>query len=596
MKRFIITLSALALMCSCDLLDQTPQSTVAPENYFRDETDLRMFSNSFYPGGVNKEPYTEQSDNYIVVSGISNLVTGGSTRTPSNSGGWSWTQLRRINTFLGNLYRCEDKNVAREYEGLAKYFRAVFYFDKVVKFGDVPWVEKELESTDTEILYGKRDSRETVMTHMLSDIDMAIDALPSTVNPYRVNRWAALALKAQFCLFEGTFRKYHGIGEIDGHDWKYYLDLSWRAAKEIMDDGPYSLAPDYLKLFANPDADKNEFILAVRYDYAINSLWNNSTGYVVQPGQGGPGMTKKFADSFLMYDGTRFTDQADWATKNPVDELKDRDPRLGACIRTPGYIRLGETEVSAPDLGLCKTGLMIAKYVMDSSLPDVNRTDRAYNDMPVIRYAEVLLTFAEARAELGLLSQDDLDISVNLLRNRAWGKTDAPHLNMQEANNDPDDYLLSDEYGYTNLKKNWSTDPNLGIILEIRRERNVELAQESRRWNDLMRWKEGNCMNQKFYGLYFQAPGEYDLTGDGKADVCLWKDQKPQPSSANVVLFQIGVDVILSEDDHGYLDPYKQISHSFDENRDYLYPIPANARSLNNNLTQNPGWVDGLSF
>ena len=103
-------------------------------------------------------------------------------------------------------------------------------------------------------------------------------------------------------------------------------------------------------------------------------------------------------------------------------------------------------------------------------------------------------------------------------------------------------------------------------------------------------------MNQKFYGLYFQAPGEYDLTGDGKADVCLWKDQKPQPSSANVVLFQIGVDVILSEDDHGYLDPYKQISHSFDENRDYLYPIPANARSLNNNLTQNPGWVDGLSF
>lgn len=592
MKRHILSI-AFVMLCltSCNFLDQTPQDKVSPEDYFKTEQDLQLFTNPLYNNMLDKTPYEAQSDHYVHLN-LSTLIRGGNARTvPASGGGWTWTNLRRMNTLLGNLDKCEDPAVATKYEALTKFFRAYFYFEKVKRFGDVPWIDKELESTDAEILYGKRDSREFVMTKMLEDIDFAIENLGSEVSTYRVNRWAALALKAQFCLYEGTFRKYHGL-TLEGNDYQYYLDLAAKAAKEIIDNGPYRLASDYRMLFAQVDADANEYILAINNDYALQ-ICNNTCAYALMPTQGCPGLTRKFVNSFLMKDGSRFTDKEGWETMGFKDQTKDRDPRLGYCTITPGYKRLGATRVSAPDLGSSVTGFQISKYVMDCTLPEVDRVGKSYNDMPVYRLAEVYLIYAEALAELGTITQNDLDISVNLLRDRVG----MPHMNLLEANADPDPYLSSEKYGYRNVAK----DGNEGIILEIRRERSIELAQENKRWDDLMRWKEGLCLNQELYGIYFSGPGEYDLTGDNIADILLYvKGNKPQKSNENVVEYQLGSDVILTEETKGYIAPHAEVGDvnrtGFNEERDYLYPVPINERTLNPELTQNPGWDDGLSY
>jgi hypothetical protein len=339
-------------------------------------------------------------------------------------------------------------------------------------------------------------------------------------------------------------------------------------------------------LFAEPDADAGEYILAIKNDRSL-TIFNNSTAYATMPTQGCPGLTKKFVDSFLMADGSRFTDREGWSTMQFVDELTGRDPRLAMVCVTPGYIRLGATEVSAPDLGCSVTGYQVAKFVMDETLPGVGRVDMSYNDMPVFRLGEVYLNYAEALAELGTLTQGDLDRSVNLLRDRVG----MPHLDLTAANADPDWYLCSPEYGYRNV-----TGADKGIILEIRRERAVELCQEGFRLPDLIRWREGDCISQTFHGVYFPGPGEYDLTGDGKADIRLYVGSKP--ATNDLVNIEIGSDtgVLLSEGESGYLDHHKNIAHVFDENRDYYYPIPTKERSLNPNLKQNPGWKDGLDF
>lgn len=595
MKRFIILAIALTVgLSACDVLDTKPLSQISPAAYFKTETDLQLFSNSFYNNLLDKSPYDMQSDLYIGQN-LSDEMLGGNKRVvPNSGGGWTWTDLRKMNTLLVYVNQCDDENAVIKYTALTRFFRAYFYFDKIKRFGDVPWYDVELGSAD-ETLYNPRDSRELVMTKMIEDIDYAIEYLPSAVSAYRVNRWAALALKARFCLYEGTFRKYHQL-VLEGNDYAYYLAQSAEAAKELIDDGPYRLYStgnpnkDYLTLFAQENASVDEYILAIKFDYALG-IYHNATAHTVVATQGKPGLTRKMVNTYLKTDGTAFTDQAGWQTKGFIEEVGGRDPRLAQSIRTPGYTRIGKTEVLPPDLGMTVTGYQPIKFVQDptASGGNVDRNDRSTCDLPVFRYAEVLLNYAEAKAEMGTLTQDDLNISVNLIRSRV----SMPDLNMQAANTNPDWYLSSPEYGYTNV-----AGSNKGVILEIRRERAIELMQEGFRFNDLVRWKAGYCIDQELYGMYFSQPGAYDLTGDSQTDVILYERGTTKPSAPNgVQVLLIGEDIILSEGNHGYIYYHQNIARTkFSEERDYLYPIPINERSLNRNLTQNPGWNDGLDF
>lgn len=600
MKRNIIAIIALSLgLTSCDdLLNLSPMSDITQTDYFKTETDLQLFSNSFYNNLLDKSPYDDQSDLYIQQT-LSDEMLGGTKRVvPASGGGWTWTDLRKMNTLLAYVDQCEDEDAVIKYTALTRFFRAYFYFEKVKRFGDVPWYDVELGSDD-EALYKPRDSREYIMTKMIEDIDYAINNLPDMneekSSPFRVNKWAALALKAQFCLYEGTYRKYHQLN-IEGNTYTYYLDLAAKAAKDIIDNGPYKLYStgnpntDYMMLFASEDANTDEYILAIKFDYGLQ-IYHNATAHTLVPTQGRPGLTKKMVNTYLMKDGTAFTDKTGWQEMTFKEEMKDRDPRLSQSIRTPGYTRIGETTVLAPDFSVSVTGYQPIKFVQEptASGGNVDRNDRSTCDLPVYRYAEVLLNYAEAKAELGTLTQDDIDISINEIRKRVG----MPSLSMDNANANPDRYLSSEETGYPNV-----TGDNKGVILEIRRERAIELSQEGFRFDDLVRWKAGSCIDQELYGMYFPGPGNYDLTGDDVADVILYANGTSKPEAqAGVQVYEIGKDIMLTDDNEGYVFYHKNISRTqFSQERDYLYPIPINERSLNPDLTQNPGWNDGLSF
>ena len=602
MKKYLITIAAAALaFASCDMLDKAPQAEMSPESYFRTEQDLQLFSNTFYNNLLPKSPFSSQSDHYVKLV-LSDELHGGSYRVvPSSGGGWTWGDLRKMNTLLGYINNCEDEDAVKEYTALTKFFRTYFYFEKVKRFGDVPWVDVELGSAD-EALYNPRDNREVVMQHMLEDINYAIENLPAPTTQFRVNKYTALALKAQFCLFEGTFRKYHaGQSTLktlpgDAKDYTFYLQEAADAAKQIMDSGKYSLystgkpADDYRDMFVQENCESNkEYILSIKFDYGLG-IFHNGTAYGLLPSQGRVGATRKFIDSFLMKDGSRYTDKAGWESKQFAEQIADRDPRLAQSFRTPGYTRIDGTDQLAPDFSACCTGYHTTKWVMSSKANggDSDRVDRSTSDLPVYRLGEILLIYAEAKAELGTITQADLDASVNLLRKRVG----MPSMKMDVT---VDPYLTSPETGYTNPKLLASS--NLAVILEVRRERAVELAQEGTnyRWYDIVRWREGKCIEQPYYGIYFPGAGEYDLNGDGKLDYCLYEgDVKPNSSATSVL--KIGSDIILSNGASGYVQPHKAETRSFNEGRDYYYPIPINERSLNPNLTQNDGWDDGLDF
>jgi hypothetical protein len=185
-----------------------------------------------------------------------------------------------------------------------------------------------------------------------------------------------------------------------------------------------------------------------------------------------------------------------------------------------------------------------------------------------------LLNYAEAKAELGTLTQADIDKSIKLLRDRVG----MPNLDMAAANASPDPYLAAQ---YVNV-----TGSNKGVILEIRRERRIELVMENHlRWEDLMRWKEGHLLTDTFEGMYFPGPGFYDLDRNGSMDVEVYSGSKPPATGP----YQIPTSD-LSEGTKGSILANKNIVKTFDESKDYLWPLPTEDLTLNPNLEQNPNW------
>lgn len=581
MKRTVfIFIVGLVLMACTDQLEQYPQDKISPQTYFRNENDLRLYTNSFYnilPGAVGI--FSEKVDN-IVSNTLADELTGQRT-VPTSGGGWDWGTLRNINFYLENSVKCDDENVRARYDGVARFFRAYYYFNMVKRFGDVPWYDKVISDKDTEALQKKRDTRTLVIDNMIKDLDFAIEHLPADRTVDQVSKWTALALKSRICLYEGTFRKYHTELAVSG--WESMLDLAIEASEQLMKGSGYALyntgnpGKDYLNLFASIDPIETEVILARLYSDALQ-IYHYVNYYLTSPGQGRNGLEKRLVNSYLMLDGNRFTDIPGYEKMTFVDEVKNRDPRLSQTIRTPGYTRIGETTRLVPDFSLCMTGYQIIKYLTS---PKYDQYDRSCNAMPLMRYAEILLNYAEAKAERGTITQEDLDKSINLIRSRAG----MPGLNLVNANADPDSYIAK---LYPAV-----CGENKGVILEIRRERRIELVMESFRWDDVMRWKEAStCFLEPFKGMYFPATGSYDLDDDGKFDICIYKDEKP--NAGDIQYYKLGVDIILESGESGSVMVNPHIQKIWDEDKDYFYPIPIQERLLNPNLTQNPGWDDGI--
>lgn len=336
----------------------------------------------------------------------------------------------------------------------------------------------------------------------------------------------------------------------------------------------------YQSLFSSLNAIQQEIILARDYNGTLN-IRHDVQGFENTASKGRPGLSKTVVNMYLNKNGSRFTDMQGYATKVFFDECQNRDPRLAQTIRTPGYIRPGTTKQVGPNFASAMTGYHLIKYSGD---PKYDVGDTSENDFPIFRTAEVYLNYVEAKAERGTLEQNDIDRTIKLIRERVG----MPNLNMSDANATPDSYLLN---VYPHV-----SDVNKGVILEIRRERVIELLMEGFRYYDLMRWKEGSCMDNDFLGMYFPGPGNYDLNHDGTIDVCLYKGAKPTGVNA-LEFLEIGVTVELTEGESGNIICYKDVPRQWNEARDYLYPIPRQDRILTNGaLTQNPGWNDGLNF
>lgn len=582
-------LSVLTLT-SCNM-DQYPEDRLSPETYFGSATELEYYTNQFYdlmpqPGQLR---WYEEEGELFVATVLSREVQG-ARPVPGKAGevDWNWEMLRHINYYLQHSHKCADKAARAKYNGIAHFFRAWFYYDKLTRFGEVPWYEEVIDSDREDLLCKPRDSRDVIINHIIEDCDSAFKLIPETSDIYHVSRWAALALKSRATLFEGTFRKYHSGDPFNPGKLPYdkLLGICAESSLKLMNDGGFSLykstATPYRDLFTTLEGYPEEEIWVRRFGDVVGGA-NNAN----EASRGrGCSMTKRFMMLYLNADGTRFTDNPDWKTMQFVDECKNRDPRMAQTVITPGYIQMGETKVAAPDVKNTGTGYQYCKYVMDKKY-DAYMTSRCV--LPIFRLAEVMLNYAEAKAELGTLTQSDLDISINELRRRV----DMPELKMADANANPDMVLASEEWGYPNVDKG----SNMGVILEIRRERMIELAMELVHYTDIMRWKEGKTFEKPFYGMYFPGEGKYDLTGDGRADICLYTGKKP--GGLGLVFLEIGKDIVLSEGDHGFAVEHggPEMVRHWNEDRDYLYGIPSVERQLSKgSLTQNPGWEDGLGY
>ncbi len=596
-NHIILVIIASVLLGSCtDVLNRPPRDAVSQSEFFTDANDLKLADHDLYSGLPSYMLYIDDwaSDDIVPLSLQPRISGTRLTPTDRGSGGWSWSQLRRINWIIQNAHEVkDDEDAVKKYVGIAKFFRAYFYFKKVQRFGDVPWYGKVISSNDSTLLHKSRDPRALVMDSVMADLDYAIQNIPAEKKLYNITKYTALILKAEVGLFGGTYRKYHDLGP-----YKDMLQDAASAAKKLIDSGAYSLykagGPDesYYNLFELNDQDPTETILARGYKKDIVNSRQNY--YKVAPTQGALGFTQDFMNSYLMTSGKPFTKQTGYKTEGFYEQFQNRDPRLKQTVQSPEYEVPGDNKPMEIDFSNCTTGYRVIKALG----PRTNWCSScSYHDVILWRYGEALLIYAEAKAELGTLTQNDLDISINKLRDRVG----MPHLNMADANSNPDPYL-------EDLYKNVDKGPNEGVILEIRRERRVELAMEGRRYWDLMRWKEGDIINRvPFVGVYFDGLGSYDFRNNGKPDVYLYRKSKggsasDAPSSVtstidlddNTLLYLDGNTLtnITSGNtggDEGHLYPLPGKQH-FDVNKDYLYPIPLQDLVLNHNLEQNPGW------
>ncbi|GJM28230.1 MAG: hypothetical protein DHS20C17_08650 [Cyclobacteriaceae bacterium] len=597
MKKYINRLCLIVLAtffsfsCNDDFLDRQPLDEISNESFWNTENDLMVYNNSLYDLARNDNDvpilmgfddgfdshrygiwhYSGFSDNTAPLhSRHTNYqrVRAGKHSIP-NSPFWygykGWNFVRAINVGMDNYGTADiSDEVRNKYIGEARLFRGWFYADKVSRFGDVQWVDTELNIDDEGILYGTRDPRETVMANVLEDLNFATEWIPDDWGdggaPGRLNRWAALLVKARVALFEGTWQRYHGGSNAD-----MWLQVAADAAKEIMDSGPYTLYtndPDgrnYNGLHRIPNdlSGVAEVMYWRRYERGI--FTNHTQSY--HRGYNG-GATKSMVEDYLCTDGLPITLSPLYQGDAVYEDIfENRDPRLRQTVLHPAdqpIYNYGNHDISVnpyprvqgmPGGQKTYTGYHIIKTF------DPVDAYRSYNSSQtpaiIMRFGEVLLIYAEAMAELGggTISQADLDISINLLRDRVG----MPHL-LATPPMDP----------------RYANDGISAVLAEIRRERRIELFMEGFRYEDLRRWKQGKKLQQKDYGMRWDAANRNRVDPNG-----------------DVTVLSGMVDGVE------YLEPYKGTDFEtpeFDEGKHYLWPIPLEAISQNPELGQNPGW------
>ena len=580
----------LTAACKKNFLDRFPQTSIPPDLFFNSEEDLSIYINGLLsiPDAYNGYVGDQDTDDKATTGSreIKNMMTG----TPNSkniTSGWSWSRLRNINYFLQNYNKAAvSQEVKDHYAGLARYYRAVFYMDKVKRFSDVPWYSQVLNPSDTVELYKNRDPRKLVMDSVMADLEFASSHVKESVPAGTPGKWVVKLVYARIALYEGTYRKYHPELNLQ-NTANEFLEKAKLVADEVIASNKFGLHPNYAGLFNNADLVGNkEVLLANIYDQDLkrNGLNNSELHeYEMSP-------SRDLVQTYLMNDGSRFTDQPGYQNFGFVQEFQNRDPRLSQTLIPPGFMKA----VNPPSVPVPYVQVLSKNFTGYHQLKGyINSTDiktRRDVDFPAYRYAEVLLTYAEAMAELGTLTQADLDKSVNLLRSRVG----MPALNMAAANGNADPVLSAK---YPDI-----SGANKGVILEIRREKRVEFAAEGYRFDDLMRWHAGKELEKIPEGMYFPGLGNYDLTGDGVEDIVLVdKNATLPPTGTNAAggklyYYKAGnygenVTVYLKNGNSGGAIVTDNSVRQFIDPKYYYRPVPFSQITINPNLgPQSYGW------
>lgn len=575
--------------CKKDFMDRYPQTSVPPDLFFKSEEDLSLYINGLLTIPGRDQYLEDQGTDDKATTGaveVKSIMTGNPSSQNITSG-WSWGRLRNINYFLDNYSKAQVTDaVKNHYAGLARFYRALFYIDKVKRYSDIPWYSKTLNPSDSVDLYKPRDPRALVMDSVMADLAFAAANVKEDVPPGTPNVWVMKLVQARTALYEGTYRKYHGelnlAGSADG-----FLQTAAQVAGEIIKSGKFQIQGSYSALFTSASlAGNKEVLLSSIYDQDLKRSGSNANilDYEMSP-------SRELVQTYLMSDGSRFTAQPGYQTFGFVQEFQNRDPRLMASFVYPGFVFATNSPNPKPYIQRLNknfTGYHQLKGYVNSTESKVI----ASVDFPAYRYAEVLLIFAEAKVELGTLTQSDLDASVNLLRARVG----LPNLDMGWANSNPDPVLVAK---YSNV-----SGSNQGVILEIRREKRVEFAMEGYRFDDLMRWAAGKELEKIPEGIYFPGLGIFDLTGDGIPDIKLVdknttipdEDQKETNSlGEKLVYYKTGsfgenVTVYLKNGTAGGATVTEVTPRQFIDPQYYYRPIPFNQVTLNPALKQIFGW------
>jgi hypothetical protein len=535
-----------------------PLDALTDDTYWANEKNVRTFAWAFYPNYFSAYGSGFTFGRYFTGQNLNDdfapLSPAQFTKNvPATSSSWGFTWVRKANLFLARIQTVPmDQEAIKHWSGIARFFRAMEYFELVTNYGDVPWYDKALEETDVAGLYKVRESRGSVMDHVLEDFRFAAENVRTDDGEKGlvVNKSVVLAYMSRVFLYEGTYQKYHNLDQAKS---KTYLEAAKWAANEVIASGRYTISENYRSLFSSLSlAASKEMIMYRKYEtgqitHSLNS-YNNK-----EPQSGA---SKSAIESYLAIDGLPIAVSPLYAGDKTIkDVMKSRDPRI-----TSTFVDALRISKYAPNAA--SSGYATLKFLNEDTkeLPEgsgsLNQTDG-----PVIRYGEVLLNYAEATAELGTVVQADLDKSVNKLRQRTGVALPA----LQVIGDLP--AVNGKVYDDTNRDK---TVPSL--LWEIRRERRVELMMEGFRLNDLIRWKKLEYTDTKV---------------NANINRGAWIKKSDYPNTDAVIEGGAA---------EGYIIPASkpESQRLFADPKVYLSPIPLDQIKLykdaGSELKQNPGW------
>lgn len=578
-----LLLATAVSFSSCDdFLTRDPQDTVTDvPSFWNNEENLRTsfldYYTYFFPGYRSS---WERADNFAETNvadwtddnaqEVATLFTKVAPTT--DAGNWNFKKVRNMNLLLSRIQSSSlGEEAKNHWSGVARLFRAMEYAKLVQKFGDVPYYDAVLGSTDNEQLYRARDPRTTVMDKVNEDLAFACTNIRVNdgTKGLTVNRAVAQGFASRIMLFEGTWQKYHANNTAKAAE---YLKAAKDYAAALMQTNAYSIAPSYKSLTTSEDLAGNPEIIMYR-SYVENVVMHSLMSFQnTEMEMSSP--SRSFIDAFLTKNGLPIhqAGNTDYKGKEYAKEIQNRDPRLADNIDEESGLRLnGVAAVYAA------SGYYANRYVnkdlinKPGGMSNTNTTDA-----PVMKLNEVMLNYIEAAAELAdlgqyTLTQADFDKTINAIRDRQ--STQMPHVtlagNALKVNgveiNDPD--------------RDATVKP---ILWEIRRERRVELAYEGLRFNDLRRW----------------GKLEYaDMVKNKKLNMGAWINKADYPDNADalakITLCDENGNIVTGNE--GYIMPITEVAKMRQmADKDYLYPIPVDQITMYEThgfkLTQNPGW------